>query len=85
MIKVLKKQLISSSTDLLTVISNKIVGGLEVLLSIQKGTVVCVCVDGGGGCSFGMCSFRSSDMLFLAIWQNFCITDAFTTTVKFFW
>ena len=51
MIKVLKKQLISSSTDLLTVISNKIVCGLEVLLSIQKGTVVCVCVcvDWGGG------------------------------------
>ena len=47
--KLLKKQLISSSTALLTVISNKIVSGLEVLLStgIQKGTVVCN--RGGGG------------------------------------
>ena len=44
--KLLKTQLISSSTALLTVISNKIVSGLEVLLSIQKGTVVC---NGGGG------------------------------------
>ena len=44
---------------------------------------MCVWVE--GGCSFGMCSFRSSDVLFLAIWQNFCITDAITTTVKFFW
>lgn len=54
------------------------------LLSIQKGTVVCVCVLGGGGCSFGMCSFRSSDMLFLAIWQNFALQMPSLQQLNFF-
>ena len=55
------------------------------LLSIQKGTVVCVCVCwGGGGCSFGMCFFRSSDMLFLAIWQNFALQMPSLQQLNFF-
>ena len=55
------------------------------LLSIQKGTVVCVCVCWGGrGDSFGMCSFRSSDMLFLAIWQNFALQMPSLQQLNFF-
>lgn len=63
--KLLKKQLISSSTALLTVISNKIVSGLEVLLSIQKGTVVC---NGGGGGVPLACALSNPQMCYF--WQS---------------
>ena len=63
--KLLKKQLISSSTALLTVISNKIVSGLEVLFSIQKGTVV---FNGGGGGVPLVCALSDPQMCYF--WQS---------------
>ena len=54
------------------------------LLSIQKGTVVCVCV-GGGEVFLWHVLFQILRYVIFGNLAEFCITDAITTTVKFFW
>ena len=56
------------------------------LLSIQKGTVVCVCWWGGGeGVFLWHVLFQILRYVIFGNLAEFCITDAITTTVKFFW